>query len=115
VAVKIRLMRVGKKHQPTYRVVVADTRSPRDGRLIDVLGQYEPRRDPSGISIDGARALDWIEKGAQPTERVAKILEIAGVWNEYETKHGRPAAARPAPRRAAPARASAGPSGDAPA
>ena len=94
-AVKIRLMRVGKKKQPTYRVVVADSRSPRDGRFIEILGQYEPRREPSVVNIDADAALGWIEKGAQPTEQAAKILGIAGVWDNYEAKHGKPSSVRP--------------------
>jgi small subunit ribosomal protein S16 len=98
VAVKIRLMRVGKKKQPTYRVVVADARSPRDGRFIEILGQYEPRRDPSHVAVDTERALHWLRHGAQPTEQVGKILEVAGVWDAYKTATGRDAAARPKPR-----------------
>ena len=97
-AVKIRLMRVGKKKQPTYRVVVADSRSPRDGRFIEIIGQYEPRHEPSRISLDNEKALAWLEKGAQPTEQVAKILEIQGVWGEYKTKHGQDAGAKPTPK-----------------
>ncbi len=101
VAVKIRLMRVGKKKQPTYRVVVADSRSPRDGRFIEILGQYAPRTEPSSVKIDGDRALAWIEKGAQPTEQVAKLFEISGVWEQYRAKHGSSAAAQPKARTAA--------------
>jgi len=97
VSVKIRLMRVGKKKQPTYRVVVADSRSPRDGRFIEILGQYAPRAEPSVVKIDNEKALAWIEKGAQPSEQVAKLLEITGVWEEYRTKHGAAAAAAPKP------------------
>jgi small subunit ribosomal protein S16 len=104
VSVKIRLMRVGKKKQPTYRVVVADSRSPRDGRFIEILGQYEPRSEPSVVSIDGDRALAWIEKGAQPTEQVGKLLEITGVWEQYRVKHGAVAASAPKARAAAPAK-----------
>ncbi|MSW27920.1 MAG: 30S ribosomal protein S16, partial [Actinobacteria bacterium] len=63
-AVKIRLMRVGKKKQPTYRVVIADSRSPRDGRYIEIIGQYEPRKDPSVFAIDNDKALGWLRKGA---------------------------------------------------
>ena len=100
-SVKIRLMRVGKKKQPTYRVVVADSRSPRDGRFIEILGQYAPRAEPSVVSIDGDRALAWIEKGAQPTEQVGKLLEISGVWEQYRVKHGAPATAAPKARAAA--------------
>ena len=99
-SVKIRLMRVGKKKQPTYRVVVADSRSPRDGRFIEILGQYAPRAEPSVVNIDGDRALAWIEKGAQPTEQVGKLLEISGVWEQYRAKHGAAAAAAPKARTA---------------
>jgi ribosomal protein S16 len=101
-------MRVGKKKQPTYRVVVADSRSPRDGRFIEILGQYAPRAEPSVVNINGDRALAWIEKGAQPTEQVAKLLEISGVWEQYRAKHGAPAAAAPKARAAVPAAAASG-------
>ncbi len=101
-AVKIRLMRVGKKKQPTYRVVVADSHSPRDGRFIEILGQYEPRREPSLVQIDADKALAWIEKGAQPTARAGKILELAGVWDGYRARHNKDAAAQPKRRTPAP-------------
>lgn len=94
-AVKIRLMRVGKKKQPSYRVVVSDSRSPRDGRFIEVLGQYAPREDPSVVSIDSDRALHWLRVGAQPTEEVGKLLEITGVWAAYKTAVGKDAAVKP--------------------
>lgn len=94
-AVKIRLMRVGKKKQPSYRVVVTDARSPRDGRFIEVLGQYAPRAEPSVVSIDADRALHWLRVGAQPTEQVAKLLEIAGVWAAYKSVVGKDAVAKP--------------------
>lgn len=94
-AVKIRLMRVGKKKQPTYRVVVADSRSPRDGRFIEIIGQYVPRSEPSTVTIDADRALHWLRNGAQPTEQTAKLLDIAGVWDRYQAETGKPAAARP--------------------
>lgn len=87
-SVKIRLMRVGKRKQPTYRVVVADSRSPRDGRIIETIGKYGPRQEPSLVDIDGAKALDWLRKGAQPTEQVQKLLAAAGVWAEYEQEKG---------------------------
>ncbi|HEU5002244.1 MAG TPA: 30S ribosomal protein S16 [Actinomycetota bacterium] len=77
--VKIRLRRIGKKGAPTYRVVVADARSPRDGRFIENIGRYDPGPNPSEIEIDGPKALDWISKGAQPTESVTRLLEVAGV------------------------------------
>jgi small subunit ribosomal protein S16 len=91
VAVKIRLMRVGKKKQPTYRVVVADGRSPRDGRFIEIIGQYAPRHEPSRAEIDADSALAWLRKGAQPTEQVQKLLTAEGVWAQYEGERTKPA------------------------
>jgi small subunit ribosomal protein S16 len=90
VSVKIRLMRVGKKKQPTYRVVVADERSPRDGRIIETIGHYGPRADPSVVDIDSERALDWLRKGAQPSEAVQKLLTTAGVWATFEGEKSKP-------------------------
>ena len=83
-AVKLRLMRMGKKKQPTYRVVAADGRAPRDGRFIEIVGTYEPRAEPSVVKIDNAKAVDWLRKGAQPTERVEKLLRISGAWDEFQ-------------------------------
>jgi small subunit ribosomal protein S16 len=77
-------MRVGKKKQPTYRIVAADSRSPRDGRFIEIVGTYAPRSEPSEINVKSDKALDWLNKGAQPTETVKKLLVISGVWSEYE-------------------------------
>lgn len=77
-AVKMRLKRMGKKKQPTYRVVVADSRAPRDGRIIELLGRYDPRQEPSLVEIDNERAQYWLSTGAQPTDRVRKLLEISG-------------------------------------
>lgn len=82
-AVKLRLMRMGKKKQPTYRVVAADSRSPRNGRFIEIIGTYEPRQDPSVIQIDNERAVHWLANGAQPTDRVEKLLKISGAWTEH--------------------------------
>jgi small subunit ribosomal protein S16 len=79
-------MRMGKKKQPTYRVVVADSRSPRDGRFIESVGTYAPRMDPSTIEIDNARVLGWLAKGAQPTETVRKLLVISGAWEQFESR-----------------------------
>jgi small subunit ribosomal protein S16 len=90
VSVKIRLMRVGKKKQPTYRVVVADERSPRDGRIIETIGHYGPRQEPSVVEIDGERALDWLRKGAQPSEAVQKLLTVSGVWATFESEKSGP-------------------------
>ena len=83
-AVKLRLMRMGKTKQPTYRVVAADSRAPRDGRFIEIVGTYQPRQDPSVIEIDNSKALHWLRNGAQPTETVEKLLKISGAWEEYK-------------------------------
>jgi small subunit ribosomal protein S16 len=83
--VKLRLMRMGKKKQPTYRVVAAESRSPRDGRFIEIVGHYNPRSEPSVISIDNDKAAAWLAKGAQPTETVAKLLKISGAFEVAET------------------------------
>ena len=85
-AVKLRLMRMGKKKQPTYRVVAADSHSPRDGRFIEIVGTYAPRADPSVVNIDNEKAIAWLQKGAQPTETVKKILVISGAWAEFDAK-----------------------------
>ena len=90
--VKIRLMRVGKRKQPSYRVVVADSRSPRDGRIIEAIGHYGPRQDPSVVSIDSDRAVYWLEQGAQPSNTVRKLLQISGAWSTF-TGEAPPAAA----------------------
>jgi small subunit ribosomal protein S16 len=84
VAVKLRLMRMGKTKQPTYRVVAADARSPRDGRFIEIVGTYEPRQEPSKVLIDNDKAVAWLRKGAQPTDRVQKLLVISGAWDSFK-------------------------------
>lgn len=81
--VRLRLMRMGKKKQPTYRIVAADSRSPRNGRFIEIVGIYEPRRDPSVIEIDNAKAVKWLREGAKPSERVEKLLKISGAWDDF--------------------------------
>ncbi len=83
-AVKLRLMRMGKKKQPTYRLVAADGRSPRDGRFIESIGTYEPRAEPSVVNVDNEKAVAWLRKGAQPTEPVQKLLKISGAWDQYK-------------------------------
>ena len=87
-AVKIRLTRLGKKKQPTYRVVVMDSRKPRDGKYIEQLGFYDPRQSPSLIEINNERALHWLHIGAQPTERAQKLLEISGAWTQFRVSRG---------------------------
>ena len=77
-------MRMGKKKQPTYRVVAADARSPRNGRFIEIVGTYQPRLDPSVILIDNEKALKWLREGAQPTETVERLLKISGAWSEFK-------------------------------
>ena len=80
-AVKIRLRRMGQKKAPFYRVVVADARSPRDGRFIEEIGYYDPTQEPSVIKIDTEKAGKWIADGAKPTETVAKLLKISAFFN----------------------------------
>lgn len=77
--VRIRLRRMGKKHQPTYRIVVADARSPRDGKFIEIIGNYAPTRQPKILNIDGARAKYWLGVGAQPSETVEYLFKKSGV------------------------------------
>ena len=78
-AVKMRLKRMGKKRNPIYRVVVADARSPRDGRNIDEIGLYEPNQEPAVVKFDEEAAKAWLNKGAQPTDTVARLLKNAGI------------------------------------
>jgi len=85
-AVKIRLTRKGKKKQPTYRVVVADERSPRDGRYIEQIGRYDPRQEPSVVEIENERAEYWLSVGAQPSDAVRKLLEISGALEARPVK-----------------------------
>lgn len=76
---KIRLKRIGGRKKPFYRIVVADSRQPRDGRVIEELGTYDPGQEPSKIVVNSERAADWLGKGAEPTDRVKLLLKIAGV------------------------------------
>jgi small subunit ribosomal protein S16 len=78
-AVKLRLTRVGSKKNPIYRVVAADARAPRDGRFIEIVGRYNPQTDPSTIDLDEAKVKDWLSKGAQPTEAVARLLKVKNI------------------------------------
>jgi small subunit ribosomal protein S16 len=83
-AVKIRLKRMGKKKMPSYRVVVADARSPRDGRIIEKIGWYNPLSNPSTLQIDEEKALKWLKNGAQPTEVVVSLLKRTGTMARFE-------------------------------
>lgn len=87
-AVKMRLMRMGKKKQPIYRVVVVDGRAPRDGRYIEQIGRYDPRQEPSLVEINNDKATDWLNKGAQPTETVEKLLNISGAMTTMKVQTG---------------------------
>ncbi len=82
--VRIRLRRVGAKRQPSYRIVVADRESPRDGRFLEIIGSYNPRTKPSTIDLDEARLYHWLGKGARPSESVDKILRLAGALARWE-------------------------------
>ncbi|GIS52177.1 MAG: hypothetical protein Ct9H90mP27_6680 [Gammaproteobacteria bacterium] len=75
-----------KRKQPTYRLVAADSRSPRNGRFIEIIGTYEPRQEPSRINIDNDRPIHWLRNGAKPTERFEKLLRISGAWEEFTGK-----------------------------
>jgi small subunit ribosomal protein S16 len=84
VAVKIRLKRLGKIRAPYYRIVVADSRTKRDGRVIEEIGKYHPTENPSFIEVDSDRAQYWLSVGAQPTEQVAAILKLTGDWGRFK-------------------------------
>ena len=83
-AVRLRLRREGTKKRPHYRVVAADKRAPRNGKFIEIIGEYHPLDDPSTINIDEERALHWLRHGAQPSSQVEKLLRIVGVWEEFK-------------------------------
>lgn len=87
-AVKIKLQRVGKIRTPHYRVVIADARTRRDGKVIENIGTYEPKQDPSIIKIDSDRAQHWLSVGAQPTESVLALLKVTGDWQKYKGIEG---------------------------
>ena len=78
-AVKLRLTRIGSKKNPIYRVVAADSRAPRDGRFLEIVGRYNPQTDPSTIELDETKVRDWLSKGAQPSDPVAKLIKAAGI------------------------------------
>jgi small subunit ribosomal protein S16 len=82
-AVRIRLTRVGATKQPTYRLVVADSRAARDGRAIDIIGHYNPRTEPIELAVDEAKAKEWLAKGAQPSDTVRRLFKQAGVLPDF--------------------------------
>ncbi|MBI4180533.1 MAG: 30S ribosomal protein S16 [Chloroflexi bacterium] len=83
--IKIRLRRVGAKHAPSYRLVVADSRAPRDGAFINIIGRYNPLTDPETVVIDEERALHWLRQGAQPTATATRLLAKAGIIDKFKT------------------------------
>lgn len=90
--VRIRLRRVGQRHQPSYRIVVADAEAPRDGRFLEILGFYNPRTDPFTFNVQEERVYDWLSKGAQPSESLLKLFSIVGLMDRYKRfKAGEPA------------------------
>lgn len=102
-AVRIRLRRMGAKKQPTFRLVVADSRSPRDGRFIETIGFYNPRAEPAEIRIDREKALHWLNDGAVPSDSARSLLSKTGIWQEFRTGEApepRPTPATPAERTA---------------
>jgi small subunit ribosomal protein S16 len=90
VSVKIRLARVGKKNYPVYRVVVADSRSPRNGKFIEIIGQYLPMQTPSAVTIDSEKAVKWLKEGAVPSDTAQKLLRQTGTWSEFDPKDEKP-------------------------
>jgi small subunit ribosomal protein S16 len=99
VAVKIKLMRLGKIRQPYYRIVVADARSRRSGRAIETIGKYHPKNEPSLIEVDSERAQYWLGVGAQPTEPVEHLLKITGDWQKFKGLPGAEGTLKPQPEK----------------
>ncbi|MBQ8693118.1 MAG: 30S ribosomal protein S16 [Synergistaceae bacterium] len=85
-AVRIRLSRQGKKKAPFYRLVVADSRAPRDGKFIELIGTYNPMTDPAAVTIDEERALYWLSQGASPSDTARGLLKKQGIWEKFEAK-----------------------------
>ena len=86
--VRIRLRRVGSRHQPSYRIVVADRESPRDGRFLEVIGHYNPRTQPATVELDEGRLFHWLQHGAMPSESMAQVLRGSGAWSRWERLKG---------------------------
>ena len=85
-AVKLRLKRMGSKQRPFYRIIAADSRSPRDGRFIETIGTYDPIKKEDNITVDEEKTLKWLNNGAQPTDTVKSILTTSGVWAKFKNK-----------------------------
>ena len=85
-AVKLRLKRTGAKQRPFYRIVAADSRSPRDGKFIEVVGTYQPIYEENNVNIDEEKALKWLNSGAQPTDTVKNLLSKTGIWAKYKSE-----------------------------
>jgi small subunit ribosomal protein S16 len=85
--VKIRLRRIGAKHKPIYRIVVTDSRAPREGAFIEIIGTYNPLTDPETVTLEVEKALSWLEKGAQPTDTAYRLLAKAGVMEKFKEAH----------------------------
>lgn len=98
--VKLRLRRVGTKNKPMYRVVVTDSRSPRDGAFIEIIGHYNPLADPEAFAIDEEKALRWLKQGAQPTETVARLLSKSGIMEKFKPSSA--VKSKPAKRKTTP-------------
>ncbi len=96
-AVKIRLRRMGTKQTPFYRLVVADSRTARDGRFLEMLGTYDPLKRPIGLRVDADKALHWLQRGAQPTDTVRQLLSKAGVMRRFAELRAKPPAATEPP------------------
>jgi small subunit ribosomal protein S16 len=88
--VKIKLRRVGATKQPSYRLVIADSRTSRDGKFINIIGHYNPRSQPEELVIDEQKALDWLKQGAQPTATAARLLNKAGILDKFNTSKEKP-------------------------
>ncbi len=84
--VRLRLQRTGRRNRPSYRMVAADSRAPRDGAFIEILGHYDPLTDPATVGIDQDKALKWLKVGAKPTAMVASLLRKQGVWDKFESE-----------------------------
>ncbi len=85
-AIKMRLARAGAKKKPFYQIIIADVRSRRDGRFIENVGTYDPNQNPAAVKFEEGKALEWLGKGAQPTDTVKQMLKKAGLWEKFTTK-----------------------------